>query len=95
VYLFGSHAKGAAREGTSDIVGIHFERKHDLRYLAELSVHSRILGHRDIFDELTPYAVELRYPGDISAVAKSDAVNLLEKVRLFRYDVRELFDSIP
>lgn len=74
--------------------GIRFERKHDLRYLAELSHHDNILEHCVIFDELTPYAVEIRYPGDISAISKGDAFGLLEKVRLFREDICELYDSL-
>lgn len=71
--------------------GIVFERRHDLRYLAELTQDQGVLRHRDLFDELTPYAVETRYPGDAPVLSKGDARKLLGRVGSLREDLLPRF----
>lgn len=70
---------------------VAFERRHDLRYLAELTHDQTILRHRDLFDELTPYAVETRYPGDAPVLSKGDARELLGRVGDLREDLLPRF----
>lgn len=44
-----------------------FEKEHDLDYLLDLccQIDSSFDSLRDIAENLTPYAVESRYPGDL------------------------------
>jgi len=72
---------------------IPFERRHDLRYLAELTQDPATLRHRDLFDELTPYAVETRYPGDAPVLSKGDARDLLGRVGALREDLLPTFQK--
>lgn len=69
---------------------ISFERKHDLHYLAELSHNDLLKHHTDIFDALTPFAVEIRYPGDLPGISKKELRSLLADVERFRVDVLRL-----
>jgi HEPN domain-containing protein len=63
---------------------IEFERKHDLGYLMQLTAERELEQHGDLLDELTPFAVEFRYPGDLPVISKNDARNLLARVGEFR-----------
>ncbi|MEX2600143.1 MAG: HEPN domain-containing protein [Balneolaceae bacterium] len=63
---------------------VEFERKHDLGYLLQLTDEDALRLHEDLLDELTPFAVELRYPGDLPVISKGDARSLLARVGEFR-----------
>ena len=54
---------------------IPFRRVHSLGYLLDLSepVAGHLRGLRDRIEALAPYAVEIRYPGDLLAVSCEEA----------------------
>jgi HEPN domain-containing protein len=63
----GFHAQQCAEKALKGFLTFHhvpFERRHDLNYLIDLclSVDGDFEGFRADVDELTPYAVEFRYP---------------------------------
>ncbi len=67
-------------------LSIHFPKTHDLRELLELiaSANRDLSGQLHDVIALTPYATELRYPGDqppITDEEARDAVALARKVR--------------
>lgn len=63
---------------------IHFERRHDLSYLLLLADESKLLGHSGILNKLNPFAVEIRYPGDLPQFSVNEARKLLRDVEDFR-----------
>lgn len=63
---------------------VRFERKHDLGYLLHLSENPHFDAYADLLDELNPFAVELRYPGDLPIFSKKEAREILAKVQDFR-----------
>ena len=66
---------------------IEFERKHDLAYLLILTKDNRLGNYRDLLDELNPFAVEIRYPGDLPLFSKNEARHLLQRVGELRDDI--------
>jgi len=66
---------------------IEFERKHDLAYLLILTKDNRLGNYRDLLDELNPFAVEIRYPGDLPLFSKNEARQLLQRVGELRNDI--------
>ena len=67
-----------------------FDRRHDLHYLLELLQEKSLNIHADLMDELSPFAVEIRYPGDLPHFSRSQAICLLEKVTTLRSHIRNL-----
>jgi HEPN domain-containing protein len=59
---------------------VEFERKHDLGYLLQVTNDTQLQLYGDLLDELTPFAVELRYPGDLPVISKGDARRILARV---------------
>jgi len=66
---------------------IEFDRKHDLAYLLILTKDNRLGNYRDLLDELNPFAVEIRYPGDLPLFSKNEARQLLQRVGELRNDI--------
>ena len=61
---------------------IPFRRVHSLGYLLDLSepVAGHLRGLRDRIEALAPYAVEIRYPGDLLAVSCEEARAALKTI---------------
>jgi HEPN domain-containing protein len=64
--------------------GIDFGRKHDLAYLREMAQESSLDAFADFLEQLTPYAVEVRYPGDFTPPSADHAAELLRKLEELR-----------
>ena len=64
--------------------GIAFERRHDLLYLLELTASPSLSPHVATLAELTPFAVEFRYPGDLPQFSRGEGLALMNRVRSFR-----------
>ena len=69
---------------------ISFERRHDLSYLHKLCDEPLIAPHSRLLLELTPFAVEFRYPGDLPQFSISEAEQLMGRVEIFRNKLRPL-----
>ena len=63
---------------------ITFEPRHDLAYLLNLSAEPTIRKHLKVLNELTPFAVELRYPGDYPVISVTDALGIEQRLAAFR-----------
>ena len=64
---------------------IEFEKTHDLTELLELcvTIEPAFESWRWVAEELTPYAVQFRYPTDVLEPERSDAEAALEHARSF------------
>ena len=60
--------------------GIDFGRKHDLAYLREMAHERSLEVFSDFLDQLAPYAVEIRYPGDFLPPTAQHAAELLGRL---------------
>jgi HEPN domain-containing protein len=74
----GFHAQQCAEKALKGFLTFHrvpFERRHDLSYLIDLCVPLApdFEQHRPEADEMTPYAVEYRYPDDLSSTSLDSA----------------------
>jgi len=67
-----------------------FERRHDLSYLLRLVGESDLQGHARILNELNPFAVQMRYPGDLPQFSVNEASAILDKLGHFRSDMLAL-----
>ena len=67
-----------------------FERRHDLSYLLHLAAEPDLQIHARCLNELNPFAVEIRYPGDLPQFSVNEASLLLEKLSPFREAVLTL-----
>lgn len=63
---------------------IPFERRHDLSYLLHLSAENDLESGSRILNALNPFAVEIRYPGDLPQFSVNEASVLLEDLGRFR-----------
>ena len=63
---------------------ITFERRHDLTYLLNRSAEPTIREHLQVLNELSPFAVELRYPGDYPVISVPDALGIEKRLAAFR-----------
>ena len=87
----GFHAQQCAEKALKAFLTlrqIHFERRHDLNYLIDLCVplDSSFEQFRADADELTPYAVEYRYPDAlplISLASVRSAVDIASQIYTF------------
>ncbi len=64
------HCQQAVEKSLKAVLVFHdkrFEKTHDLTVLLELAqqYESNLKGHEDIAEQLTPYATEFRYPGEL------------------------------
>lgn len=82
------HAQQAAEKAIKAALlsrAVRFPRTHDLEALAELAKLAKLpwpLADDEV-DALTPYAVELRYPGGFAEITRQeleDAISMAEKV---------------
>lgn len=77
------HCQQASEKALKAFLSYHdilFERTHDLTELLELCVENEpaFAQWREIAVELTPYAVQFRYPGDVLEPSKSEVETALE-----------------
>lgn len=63
---------------------IPFERRHDLSYLLHLSGESVLKTQSNLLSALNPFAVEIRYPGDLPQFSVNEASLLLNDLGEFR-----------
>ena len=63
---------------------VYFERRHDLSYLLRLANEAELLCYSRLLNELNPFAVEIRYPGDLPKFSINEASELLENLEAFR-----------
>ena len=63
---------------------IHFERRHDLSYLLHLANETTLHVHARLLNELNPFAVEIRYPGDLPVFSIQEARRLSSHLGHFR-----------
>jgi len=69
---------------------IPFERRHDLSYLLHLVGETDLQNHARSLNELNPFAVEIRYPGDLPQFSINEASSMLDKLSHFRSDMLAL-----
>jgi HEPN domain-containing protein len=79
----GFHAQQCAEKALKAYLTAHqilFERRHDLNYLIDLCLprESDFEQFRVEADELTPYAVEFRYPDALSPISLESAGTAVE-----------------
>ena len=70
--------------------GRTFEKRHDLPYLLERASQETLRTHVGFLEELSPYAVEFRYPGDFHPPTEREAKELLSQLFAFRTDLLNL-----
>jgi HEPN domain-containing protein len=70
--------------------GRTFEKRHDLPYLLERASHETLRTHVGFLEELSPYAVEFRYPSDFHPPTEREAKELLSQLLAFRTDLLNL-----
>lgn len=63
---------------------VYFERRHDLSYLIRLANDTELLSYSRLLNELNPFAVEIRYPGDLPKFSVNEASELLKQLEAFR-----------
>ena len=82
------HCQQAAEKALKAFLTYHdivFEKTHDLRVLLEqsISVEPAFEQWREVAEELTPYAVQFRYPGDVLEPERSEAERALQHAQAF------------
>ena len=70
--------------------GETFEKRHDLPYLLERASQETLRSYAGFLEELSPYAVEFRYPGDFLPPSEKEAKELLSQLLAFRADLLSL-----
>ena len=80
------HCQQAAEKAMKALLTYHdipFEKTHDLTEVLEslIKVEPSLEGWREIAQELTPYAVQFRYPGDVLEPERNEAEQALEHAR--------------
>ena len=70
--------------------GKTFEKKHDLPYRLERASQDPLHSYSGFLEELSPYAVEFRYPGDFLPPSEGEAKELLAQLMAFRADLLSL-----
>jgi HEPN domain-containing protein len=93
--LVNSHSRfcGTAFKGYLTLQQIFFERRHDLSYLIDLCVplDDDFGQFRVEADELTPYAVEFRYPDALPVMPLEHAQAAVEAAeRIYAFVVARL-----
>ena len=82
------HCQQAAEKALKAFLTYHdivFEKTHDLRVLLEqsISVEPAFEQWREVAEELTPYAVQFRYPGDVLEPSMSETEQALQHAQAF------------
>ena len=82
------HCQQAVEKALKAFLTYHdilFEKTHDLTELLELSVTVEAAFDlwREVAIELTPYAVQFRYPGDVLEPERSEAERALQHAQAF------------
>lgn len=72
---------------------IHFEKKHDLTYLLSLAPRSALDDFNAFCEELAPFAVEIRYPGDTPPMNRKEGLVLLERLIQLRKVIYETIEA--
>lgn len=72
---------------------VGFERKHDLTYLLELTNVPELQEFSEFLEELSPYAVEIRYPGDFAPPTREEAAKLLAQLRKLTIQATSLISA--
>ncbi|MBI4722604.1 MAG: HEPN domain-containing protein [Candidatus Stahlbacteria bacterium] len=83
-------------KGFLTIKGIEFERSHDLDYLLDECKRENLEFEelRDIAEDLTPYAVEIRYPDDFVEISVNEASEAIEKAKKVKNFVLGLLQKL-
>ena len=83
-------------KGFLTIKGIEFEKSHDLDYLLDecKRENSEFEELRDIAEDLTPYAVETRYPDDFIEISVNEAGESIEKAKKVKNFVLGLLQKL-
>lgn len=69
--------------------GVDFPYTHNIGRLLELfAEHSGPVGEIESADELTPYAITTRYPGEDEEVSNEEAINAVEIAKRVRNVIR-------
>jgi HEPN domain-containing protein len=94
----GFHAQQCAEKAIKSYLVLHsirFERRHDLSYLIDLCVPLDLgfESFRASADELTPYAVEFRYPDTLAAVSVDLARATVDTARRIYTFVRDRLEQ--
>ena len=76
------HCQQAAEKALKEFLtseSIHFEKVHSLTYLLELceALEAEFGTLRNAAAELAPFAVEIRYPGDLTELSAEEAQGAL------------------
>jgi len=87
----GFHAQQCAEKALKSFLTLHqvpFQRRHDLNYLIDLCLpfDGDFTQFRAGADELTPYAVEFRYPDAVATISSKHAqttVEIAERIYTF------------
>ena len=58
-----------------------------MTYLLSLAPESTFESYLGFLEELSPFAVEIRYPGDFGPMNRGDGLSLLEQLQLFREEI--------
>ena len=82
------HCQQAAEKALKAFLTYHdieFEKSHDLTELVTLSmtVEPAFERWREVAEELTPYAVQFRYPADVLEPELSEAQGALQRAQAF------------
>jgi HEPN domain-containing protein len=72
---------------------IPFERRHDLSYLAELGGEEKLEPFSLLLAELSPFAVEFRYPGDLPVFSVNEVEEVMMRLADFREAILPLIES--
>jgi HEPN domain-containing protein len=92
--IVGFHAQQCVEKYLKALLALHqidFPWKHDLGPLIELLREAGLLPgaiDADALEDLTPYAVELRYPGDIGEITREEATHAVALAREVRRTIQ-------
>jgi HEPN domain-containing protein len=97
--IVGFHAQQCAEKYLKALLALHqidFPWKHDLGPLVELLRDAALLPaeiDQDALEDLAPYAVELRYPGDMGEITLDEATDAVAIVRTVRTAIRQVLPA--
>lgn len=68
---------------------VEFPKTHDIKELRDLmaTIDRELAERLSSADQLTPYGVEFRYPGDVSPVDREDARNRIVSAELIKEEL--------
>lgn len=92
--IVGFHAQQCVEKYLKALLALYqidFPWKHDLGPLVELLREAALLPDQidaDALEDLAPYAVQLRYPGDIGEITREEATHAVALAREVRHTIR-------